>query len=218
MPHIFEILPLIETIGLIGVFLFIFAESGLFFGFFLPGDSLLFTAGILASAGHFNIAFLFFGAFICAFLGDTVGYWFGKKVGPRIFTKPNSFFWNKKNIEKTANFFEKHGDKTITLARFVPIVRTFAPIMAGVGQMKYKKFFFWNILGGLVWTGSMTFGGYFLGSYIDNVDRYILPIVLAIIFVSFIPVGIQFLKRNKNKTDNMQDGVQNFEKTDSKAE
>ena len=199
--HIFEILPLIETIGLVGVFVFIFAESGLFFGFFLPGDSLLFTAGVLASAGHFNIWFLFLGAFLCAFLGDTVGYWFGKKVGPRIFTKPNSFFWNKKNIEKTTKFFEKHGDKTVTLARFVPIVRTFAPIMAGVGQMKYKRFLFWNVLGGLIWTASMSFGGYFLGNYIKNVDRYILPIVLVIIFISVIPVGLQFLKKNKENKE-----------------
>lgn len=190
----FEIIPLIKTIGIIGIFIFTFAESGLFFGFFLPGDSLLFTAGILASADYFNVTFLFLGAFFCAFLGDTFGYFFGKKVGPRIFTKPDSFFWNKNNLDKTAKFFEKHGDKTITLARFVPIVRTFAPIMAGVGQMKYKTFFFWNLLGGLIWTGSMTFGGYFLGSYIKDVDKYILPIVLVIIFISFIPVVLQFLK------------------------
>jgi len=200
--HIFEIMPLIQTIGLIGVFIFIFAESGLFFGFFLPGDSLLFTAGILASAGHFNICFLFLGAFLCAFLGDTFGYYFGKKVGPKIFSKPDSFFWNKNNLDKTARFFEKYGNKTITLARFVPIVRTFAPIMAGVGQMRYKTFIFWNILGGFFWTGSMAFGGYFLGSYIKNVDKYILPIVLVIIFISFIPIIIQFLRHSKNKKDN----------------
>jgi membrane-associated protein len=200
--HIFEIIPLIQTIGLIGVFIFIFAESGLFFGFFLPGDSLLFTAGILASAGYFNIFFLFLGAFLCAFLGDSFGYYFGEKIGPRIFSKPNSFFWNKNNLDKTTKFFEKYGNKTITLARFVPIVRTFAPIMAGVGQMRYKTFLFWNILGGFLWTGSMAFGGYFLGSYIKNVDKYILPIVLIIIFISFIPIIIQFLKQYKNRKNN----------------
>lgn len=194
-----DIIPLIKMIGLIGVFLFVFAESGLFFGFFLPGDSLLFTAGILASAGYFNITFLFLGAFLMAILGDSVGYIFGKKIGPKIFSKPDSFFWNKKNLNKTKDFFEKHGDKAITLARFVPIVRTFTPIMAGVGDMKYKNFIFWNILGGFFWTSSMIFLGYFLGNSIENVDRYILPIVLGIIFLSFIPVFSQFVfKKTKN--------------------
>ncbi|MBU0611938.1 VTT domain-containing protein [Patescibacteria group bacterium] len=195
--HIFEIMPLIQAIGLIGIFLFVFAESGLFFGFFLPGDSLLFTAGILASAGHFNIMLLFLGCFVMAVLGDSVGYYFGKKVGPRIFSKPDSFFWNKRNIEKTEIFFKKHGNKTITLARFVPIVRTFAPIMAGVGNMEYKIFIFWNILGGLLWTASMTFAGYFLGNSIKNIDRFILPIILLIIILSIIPVLVQVFKKNK---------------------
>ena len=197
--HFFEILPLIKAIGIIGVFLFIFAESGLFFGFFLPGDSLLFTAGILASAGYFNVGLLFLGSFIMAILGDSFGYYFGKKIGPKIFSKPDSFFWSKNNLDKTAKFFDRHGDKAITLARFVPIVRTFTPIMAGVGQMNYRKFIFWNILGGLLWTGSMTFGGYFLGSYIKDVDKYILPIVLVIIFISFIPILFQILRRDKKQ-------------------
>lgn len=195
--HLFEIMPLIQAIGLVGIFLFVFAESGLFFGFFLPGDSLLFTAGILASAGHFNVALLFLGCFIMAVLGDSVGYFFGKKVGPKIFSKPDSFFWNKKNIEKTEVFFKKHGNKTITLARFVPIVRTFAPIMAGVGKMEYKVFIFWNILGGLLWTGTMIFAGYFLGNSVKNIDKFILPIVVLIIIVSVIPILVQVLRKKK---------------------
>ena len=197
MMHFFQIIPLIETIGLLGIFIFIFAESGLFFGFFLPGDSLLFTAGVLASAGYFNIAFLFLGSFICAVLGDTVGYWFGKKTGPKIFSKPDSLFWNKRNLEKTELFFQKYGNKTITLARFVPIIRTFAPIMAGVGKMKYQTFFAWNILGGFFWTGIMILAGYFLGNSIKNIDQYILPIVLFIILVSIIPVLMQFFHKKK---------------------
>ncbi|MFA6324690.1 MAG: VTT domain-containing protein [Candidatus Paceibacterota bacterium] len=197
--HFFEIIPLIKTIGLLGIFIFIFAESGLFFGFFLPGDSLLFTAGVLASAGYFNIALLLTGSFLCAILGDSFGYYFGKKIGPKIFSKPNSFFWNQKNIEKTNKFYKKYGNKTITLARFVPIVRTFAPIMAGVGNMQYKTFLFWNILGGLVWTGSMTLGGYFLGGLIKDVDKYILPIVAIIIFISILPILFQFFKRSKKE-------------------
>ncbi|MEI6581046.1 MAG: DedA family protein [bacterium] len=206
--HFFEIIPLIQTIGLIGVFAFIFAESGLFFGFFLPGDSLLFTAGILAGAGHFNLFLLFFGSFVMAVLGDSFGYWFGKKIGPKIFSKPNSFFWNKKNIEKTSTFFERHGNKAITLARFVPIVRTFTPIMAGVGSMKYKVFLFWNILGAILWTGSMVFSGYFLGNYIKNIDKYILPIVFVIIVISLMPILMQVLrgrKKSKNEDKNNSD-------------
>jgi membrane-associated protein len=197
MMHFIQIIPLIEAIGLVGIFLFIFAESGLFFGFFLPGDSLLFTAGVLASSGHFNIFLLFFGSFICAVLGDSFGYFFGKKMGPKIFSKPDSFFWNKKNIEKTNMFYKRHGDKTVTLARFVPVVRTFAPIMAGVGEMRYKNFLFWNILGGMLWTSFMSFGGYFLGNSIKNVDKFILPIVGLIIFISIIPILFQFLRKSK---------------------
>lgn len=202
--NFFDILPLIQTIGIIGIFLFVFAESGLFFGFFLPGDSLLFTAGVLAAAGHFNLYILFFGCFLMAILGDTIGYYFGKRVGPKIFTKKESLFWNKDNIEKTSNFFNKYGNKTITISRFVPIVRTFAPILAGVGNMKYSTFLFWNIFGGFIWTGSMIFGGYFLGSLIDDIDKYLLPIIVVIIFISFIPVLSEFYKNRVQKDINIQ--------------
>ncbi|MES2023896.1 MAG: VTT domain-containing protein [Patescibacteria group bacterium] len=195
--HFSDIRLLIETIGPFGVFLFIFAESGLFFGFFLPGDSLLFTAGLLSSAGHFNIAFLFLGAFLCAVLGDSVGYYFGKKAGPKIFSKPDSFFFSKKNLDKTSHFYEKYGKKTIALARFVPIVRTFAPIFAGAGNMEYKTFFFYNIFGGFFWTGIMTLSGYFLGTRFNNIDQYILPIILLMIIISFTPLVLAFFRRNK---------------------
>lgn len=195
--HVFEIMPLIQTIGLFGVMVFIFAESGLFFGFFLPGDSLLFTAGVLAGAGYFSIAALFIGSFVMAVLGDTFGYYFGKKIGPKIFSKENSLLWNKKHIEKTKNFFSKHGNKAVTLARFVPIVRTFTPILAGVGNMKYGTFILWNILGGLLWTATMIFSGYFLGSRFNNIDSYILPIILIIILVSLIPVLVEFFKKSE---------------------
>jgi len=208
MSHFFQIIPLIQTIGLIGIFIFVFAESGLFFGFFLPGDSILFTAGVLASAHYFNVFILFLGCFIFAILGDSFGYFFGKKIGPRIFSKPNSFFWNKNNLEKTNHFFKKYGNKTITLARFVPVVRTLAPIMAGVGEMPYKTFFYWNVLGGLFWTLSMVFGGYLLGNSIKNVDKYILPIVFIIVFLSILPILFQTisnLKKNK-KSDSKKEG------------
>jgi len=183
---------IIETLGLIGVFSAVFAESGLFFGFFLPGDSLLFTAGFFASQGFLNIYVLTIGAFIFAVLGDSVGYWFGKKIGPKIFTKEESLFFNKKHIDRAQKFYEKYGNKTIILARFVPIVRTFAPILAGVGRMKYRNFLSYNIVGGFVWSFGVTLGGFVLGNLIPNVDRYLLPIILFIIAVSFLPIIREF--------------------------
>ena len=192
-----QITSFIESIGLIGIFAFVFAESGLFFGFFLPGDSLLFTAGFLASAGYFNLTLLFLGSFICAVLGDSVGYWFGKKTGPKIFSRPNSLLWNKNNIEKAQSFYKKYGTKTITLARFVPVVRTFAPILAGVGDMDYYVFLMWNILGAFGWTMLMILTGYFLGHSIKDIDKIILPIVLVIIFLSFLPVAYELLRKKK---------------------
>jgi len=192
------LLNFVENLGLIGIFSAVFAESGLFFGFFLPGDSLLFSAGLLAGAGYFNVLFLFIGSFISAVLGDSVGYWTGKKLGRKIFSKPDSFFFNKNNLDKTSKFYDKYGKKTIVLARFVPIVRTFAPIFAGVGGMKYNIFISYNVLGAFLWTFAMIFGGYFLGNSIPNIDRYVLPIVAAIIILSLLPLLLEFLKeRNK---------------------
>jgi len=187
-------MTIIKTLGLIGVLIIVFAETGLFFGFFFPGDSLLFTAGLLASQHLLNIEVLVIGAFICAVLGDSVGYWFGKKVGPKIFNKEDSIFFHKKHVEKAQNFYDKYGNKTIFLARFVPIVRTFAPIVAGVGQMKYKNFLTYNIIGGFIWTFGMVLGGYFLGEAIPNIDKYILPIILLIVLLSIMPIIIETSK------------------------
>ncbi len=185
----------IETIGLFGFFFIVFAESGLFIGFFLPGDSLLFTAGLLSSQGFFDPVILFLGCALAAILGDSFGYYFGKKIGPRIFTKEDSFFFRKDYIIRTKNFYEKHGKKTVILARFIPIVRTFAPIMAGVGEMNYKVFALFNIIGGVVWSAAVIFLGYFLGSKIPGIDQYIVPIILFIIVVSTAPVVFQILKK-----------------------
>lgn len=185
---------LIKTLGLIGVVAIVFAESGLFFGFFLPGDSLLFTAGLVASQGYINFWYLFLLTPIAAILGDSVGYTFGKKVGPKLFSKEDSLFFKKVYVEKTQAFYEKHGKKTIILARFVPIVRTFAPILAGVGQMEYKTFIKYNIFGGLFWSLAMISLGFLLGKTIPNIDHYILPIVLGIILVSLLPSIFEFWK------------------------
>ncbi len=192
-------MTIIKTLGLIGVFCIVYAESGLFFGFFLPGDSLLFTAGFLASQNYLDINILVWGSFICAVLGDSTGYWFGRKVGPKIFCKEDSFFFHKKHIERAQNFYNKYGNKTIFLARFVPIVRTFAPILAGVGQMKYKNFLTYNIVGGFALCFGMIYAGYFLGQMIPNVDKYILPIILVIIIISFLPIISEVWKSRKEK-------------------
>ena len=191
---------LIKAAGLVGLFAIIFAESGLLVGFFLPGDSLLFTAGFLASQGFFDITILTLTCFGAAVLGDSFGYAFGKRVGPRIFNKEESVLLHKKHLERASEFYEKHGGKAVILARFMPIVRTFAPILAGVGRMKYATFLFYNILGGLLWAIGLTLLGYWLGSIIPNVDRYIIPLVFLIIFLSFLPPLFHIL-RNKEERE-----------------
>lgn len=180
----------IQTIGYIGVFAIIFAESGLFVGFFLPGDSLLFTAGFLASQGYFSIAFLVLLACVGAILGDSVGYAFGRKVGPKIFSREDSFWFHKKHLARAESFYERHGKKTIIIARFIPIVRTFAPIVAGVGKMEYKTFIKFNIIGGILWGAGVTLIGYFLGQIIPDADKYLFYIIVAIVVLSVMPTVI----------------------------
>ena len=183
-----DIVLLIKAIGYLGLFLIIFAESGLFFGFFLPGGSLLFTAGLLASQGYFNIYFLIIILGLAAVIGDNVGYWFGYKIGPKIFNKEDSIFFRKDHVVKTKEFYDKYGSNAIILGRLIPIARTFAPILAGVAQMNYKKFFYYNILGAIFWAIGVSLLGYFLGSKVPGIDKYILPIILLIIFLSIVPI------------------------------
>jgi len=185
---------LIGAVGIIGVIAIIFAETGLFFGFFLPGDSLLFTAGFLASQGYISIAWLIVGTFLAAVIGDSVGYAFGKKVGPSIFSRPNSLLFNPKHIIRAQEFYEKHGKKTIILARFVPVVRTFAPIVAGIGGMNYRTFISFNIIGGFIWTWGLLLLGHSLGTVVPNPDKFIIPIVVAIIVISVLPVLREAIK------------------------
>lgn len=185
---------IIQTVGLIGIILIIFAETGLFFGFFFPGDSLLFTAGILASQGIFNIYFLIIFCILAAILGDSVGYWSGKKYGRKLFERDAGFFFKKKRIVEAERFYEKYGKYTIIIARFVPLIRTFAPIVAGIGKMHYGTFISYNVFGGIIWVSSVTIIGYALGGMITNPDKYIIPIALLIIFISFIPIAIKIIK------------------------
>lgn len=178
---------LIETIGLIGIFFIVFAESGLLVGFFLPGDSLLFTAGFLASQDYLPIGTLVVGCFIAAILGDNFGYAFGWRLGPKIFRRERSRLFNPKNLEYARRFYERHGGKTIVLARFMPFIRTFAPILAGVGEMHYRTFLVYNATGAVLWAVGLTAAGYTLGNAIPNPDRYLVPIILAIVIVSVLP-------------------------------
>jgi membrane-associated protein len=186
---------IVHTLGLLGVWLIIFAESGLFFGFFFPGDSLLFTAGFLASQNYLNIWWLVGGAVVAAILGDNVGYWFGKKVGPKIFTREDSLFFHQDHVRRAAEFFHLHGKKAIIIARFIPIVRTFTPILAGVGEMNYKTFIAYNLIGGVLWGSGLTLAGYILGATVPGVDQYLWPIIILIILVSFLPALKHFFTR-----------------------
>ncbi len=188
---------LISAIGLAGVVAIVFAESGLFFGFFLPGDSLLFTAGLMASLGHFSVFWLWLLCTAAAIAGDSVGYAFGARVGPKIFTREDSLFFHKKHVARTQAFYARYGKKTVVLARFVPIVRTFAPILAGVGKMEYRSFLAYNIVGGALWTTLLVFLGFFLGMAIPDPDRYLIPIIALIIFVSFVPLVREWWKDRK---------------------
>lgn len=195
--RMFDLVAIVKAAGYVGLFAIIFAESGLFFGFFLPGDSLLFTAGFLASQDFLSIWPLVIILVLAAVLGDSTGYAFGAKVGYKIFFKDDSFFFNKANIDHAKMFFEKHGRKTIILARFIPAVRTFVPILAGVGRMNYRVFLTYNVTGGLLWGAGITLLGYFLGSTIPHADRYLLPIIAAIIFVSVLPTFVHLWRDPK---------------------
>ncbi len=189
---------LILSFGYIGLFVLIFAESGLFFGFFLPGDSVLFSVGLLASDGKFNIVLLVTLIVVAAILGDTVGYWFGAKVGPALFNKKDSRIFKKKYLEETQAYYTLYGAATIIIARFIPVVRTFAPILAGVGKMPYRTFLRYNMIGGTLWGAGITLLGYFLGKTIPGIDHYLYPIIALIIFISALPVIIQWWKAKKN--------------------
>jgi membrane-associated protein len=190
---------IITAFGALGVILIIFAESGLLIGFFLPGDSLLFTAGLLASQDLMPIVPLTVGVFVAAVLGDSFGYWFGRKIGPALFTKEDSRLFKKRYVLETQAFYEKHGRKTIILARFMPIIRTFAPIVAGVANMKYQTFISYNVIGGFFWSVGVTLAGYFLGKSIPNADAYLTPIILLIVLTSFIPAIVHMFRRKKLK-------------------
>ena len=200
---------LIETFGLLGIFLIVFAESGLLIGFFLPGDSLLFTAGFLASSPssvseslHLSLAPLLVGVWVAAVVGDQVGYIIGQRVGPALFSRPDSRFFKQANVEKAQAFFDKHGPRAIVLARFVPIVRTFTPITAGVSRMRYSTFVRWNLVGGTIWAFGVTLLGYFLGQ-VDVIEQNLELAILMVVAISCMPIAFELLKARKEKRHSM---------------
>lgn len=186
--HHLALIPLVKLIGYPGLFAVVFLESGVFFGFFLPGASMLFTAGLLSSHDFFNIWVLIPLISFAAFLGDNTGYWFGNKVGYRIFLRPDSRFFKHAYLEQAKDFYERHGVYAIVMARFIPFVRTFAPIVAGVVKMRYREFVFYNIVGALTWGAGVTFLGYYLAERVPLIGDYLTQIVLIIIGLSLVPL------------------------------
>ena len=178
---------ILQATGYVGLFLIVFVESGLLIGFFLPGDSLLFSAGFLASQGLLDITAVLVLVVIAAILGDSVGYSLGRRFGARVFSRPDARIFNKSHLERSERFYAKHGGKTLILARFMPIVRTFAPVLAGVGKMPYSRFLSYNVFGGLLWGLSLPLLGFYLGKKIPNIDRYLVPIIVLIVLLSISP-------------------------------
>ena len=190
--QIYDVESLVRVGGLVGLTLIVFVETGLLIGFFLPGDSLLVTAGLFAARGDLDLFSLNLTLSLAAILGDTVGYNIGAKAGPKIFTRDNSLFFNRKHLITTKEFYDRHGGFTIVIARFVPIIRTFAPVVAGVGAMQYRRFLSYNVFGGIGWVAATTCGGYFLGQMVPNIHEHIHVVIAVVIAVSLLPAVIKF--------------------------
>lgn len=197
---LYSIPDLIALGGYLILFLIIFAETGLMFGFFLPGDSLLVTAGLFAAKGDLNIYLLIMLLSSAAIIGDSVSYFIGSRAGNALFKIEDSFLFKKKYLIAAQVFYEKHGGKTIILARFVPIIRTFAPVVAGVAKMEYKKFVSYNILGGILWVVSLTLLGFFLGNAIPNIEDNIHIVVFIVVILSFAPMVVEYIKIRRKKS------------------
>jgi len=195
----FDIEAIIQTGGILLIAAIVFAESGLLIGFFLPGDTLLFTAGFFAAQGKLSLGWLLAAVVIAAIAGDNVGYTLGKRMGKRLFTRKDGILFRHDYIMRAEKFYEEHGGKTIILARFVPVIRTFAPVVAGAAKMDRKKFFAYNVIGGLSWGIGVTMLGYWLGSKIPNIDHYLLPMVLVATVFTFGPAAWHVLKDPKSR-------------------
>lgn len=199
--RIYDVEFLVRTGGLLALIVIVFVETGLLVGFFLPGDSLLVTAGIFAARGDLDLVVLNTSLSLAAIAGDSVGYAIGAKSGPKIFSREDSLFFNRKHLISAKEFYDRHGGFTIFIARFMPIIRTFAPVVAGVGAMQYRKFIAYNVFGGIFWVLSMTLAGYFLGTLIPNIQERIHVVIAIVIFLSLLPAVIKFLsERSKARS------------------
>ena len=186
--------------GYVVLVVIVFTETGLLVGFFLPGDSLLITAGLVAATGYLNIWWLIGLLILAAVAGDSVGYAIGRRLGPRLFTRPKSLLFNPRHVERTRAFYARHGAKTIVIARFVPIVRTFAPVVAGVGQMEYRQFVFYNVAGGVGWVTSMTGAGYWMGQLVPNIREWTPIVVVIVILLSLIPIVVELVRERRRRS------------------
>jgi membrane-associated protein len=191
---VYNVPELIRLGGLLGIVLIVFAETGLMIGFFLPGDSLLVTAGLFAARGDLDIVWLNVFVIAAAIIGDAVGYYIGRRAGEALYNRPNSLLFRREHLIRTHEFYERHGGKTIVIARFVPIIRTFAPVVAGAAQMTYRSFAVYNVLGGIGWVTSMTMTGYFLGLAIPDLEKRLHYVVATVIFLSLLPAIIAWLR------------------------
>src|SRR5258707_6977217 len=192
--YIFNVQGLVESGGTLLVCLIVFIETGFFVGFFLPGDSLLITAGVFAATGSLNLAELLLIVPLCAIVGDQIGYWIGRKAGQALYRREDSLVFRKRHLERAHQFYEKYGGKTVILARFIPIVRTFCPPVAGAAQMPYGRYFAYDVAGGIVWGGGMIFGGYTLGRQIPNISQNIHYVIAVVLFFSFLPPAVSVLR------------------------
>ena len=188
---------LIQWGGYLLLVAIVFAETGLLIGCFLPGDSLLITAGLLAAAGHLNIWWINALLIAAAIIGDSVGYAIGARLGPHIFTREKSLLFNPQHVVRTRRFYEKYGPKTIVIARFVPIIRTFAPVLAGVGVMEYRRFLTYNVVGGIGWVASMSWAGYLLGQAVPNISKHMHVLVIVIIVLSCVPIAVEIYRERR---------------------
>ena len=194
LHQLYDVRGIIEWGGLVMLTVIIFTETGLMFGFFLPGDSLLVTAGIFAAAGALDITTVVAVLTVAAVSGDQLGYYLGRTIGPRIFNREDSLFFHKRHAERAQRFYDRHGGKTIILARFIPIIRTFAPVVAGVGCMEYRKFVAYNVVGGVLWVWGLTLGGYVLGRSVPNIEKNIHAVIVIVVFLSILPGIIEIAK------------------------
>ncbi len=191
---IYDVQGLIQWGGTFLVCAIVFVETGFFVGFFLPGDSLLVTAGVFAATGKVDLWTLLVPAALCAILGDQIGYWIGRSAGQTLYRRENSLFFRRSHLQRAHDFYEKHGGKTIILARFMPIVRTFCPPVAGAAGMSYRRYLIYDIFGGIIWTGSLILGGYGLGRSVPNIGQRIHYVIAVVVFLSILPGLISFLR------------------------